>query len=401
MKKNEGFVVVLSLVVATVLALLLSIFWGSIVAERRNVERSYRSLQALNLAEAGVEKAVWELNNDFSSAIAGDDKKITIEGVGECMYTTTISGDEAIIQASGYSPGIAIPGHVTRKVKVTADSHKLSLFDYLLFADSGPIVLNDSYVDSYNSTLGSYEDQAVNKDEASGYTNANSGALVGTNSADPNSIQLDDSSMIFGEVVLSANAELVQPATPASFDYSYDGISVSGNNVFRIDNPGTYWVGSISVSGNGVLEINAPVTIYVAGDVRVNDLDITGNGEIRIATGCTAEFYVEGNMKVAGNGVVNQNEDPSALRIYGTQNTSNIMIQGNAAFCGVVYAPWAHVQIKGAKDEESAVLYGAVVANSIEIGPHGKIHYDEALQNNSDFSPSWASRYEVTSWEEK
>jgi len=405
MKENEGYVIVISLVVAAAALLLLGVFLGSIVTERKNVEKSYHSAQALNLAEAGVEKAIWQLNNSPASAASGE---FEIEGIGSCDYTTTISGDTAIIQASGYSPGINIQGCVTRKVKVTAECEKLNLFNTGVFAVNGPIeFVHGSMVDSYDSTAGSYEDQAINEDDDSKFTYANSGASVGTSSTDPDVIQVDDSSKVFGSVSAGIEVELPQPTPPASFDYDYSGtaqavLSISGSEIYEISTPGTYRYDVISISGNGVLEINAPgkVTIYVAGDVRVNDLDVTGNGEIRVATGTTVEFYVGGNLKVAGNGIVNSNSDPSSLAIYGTEQTENVQIQGNAAYCGLVYAPGASVTIKGATDKDSAVFYGAVVANSIYIGPHGSIHYDETLKERTDFLPSWASIYRAASWEE-
>ena len=54
-KREEGSVLVISLLVSIVILILLGVFSGSIVVERKRQEQSYRSLQALNLAEAGVE----------------------------------------------------------------------------------------------------------------------------------------------------------------------------------------------------------------------------------------------------------------------------------------------------------------------------------------------------------
>lgn len=404
-KKNEGYIVVISLVVATAVLLLLGVFWGSIVAEKKNIQRSYHSMQALNLAEAGVEKAIWELNNNRAGeSWTSSDLTLDISGetIGKFDLTVVTSGSTVTIQASGHTPGITIPGNVTRKVKVIAESSKFNPFTHGLFANEGPIVFNDSFMDSYVSNLSSYTAQATHTDPESGYTYANSNASVGTNSATSTSISVDESSKIFGKTVLDAGINLVSPVVPDQFDYTYAGLSVSGSDVYEINEPGSYWVGFISISGNGRLQINASsVTVYVAGDVKVNDVDITGKGEIRIASGCTASFYVNGDLKVAGNGMVNLNEDPASLAIYGTENTSNISIMGNASFCGLVYAPQAHVRIKGATGSDSAVLYGSVVSNSIEIGPHGKIHYDETLKDRDDFLPAWSSKYNVVQWEEK
>jgi len=89
-KCEEGSVVVISLAISTVILILLGVFLGSIVAERKRQERSYRSLQALNLAEAGVERAIWELNNNPTPPVSGQIPSIT--GVGYSEYTVTISG---------------------------------------------------------------------------------------------------------------------------------------------------------------------------------------------------------------------------------------------------------------------------------------------------------------------
>lgn len=55
---QKGSVVVISLVIATAGLILLSVFFGSMVAERRRIERSFRSNQAFYIAEAGEEYGI-------------------------------------------------------------------------------------------------------------------------------------------------------------------------------------------------------------------------------------------------------------------------------------------------------------------------------------------------------
>jgi len=401
MMKSEGYILVIALWIAIVLFIFLTTLTTRIFIQRRQIDLSYHQERALALAESGVDVALACLNEKnlqgSSTVISG-----SIEEMGN--FSVQISSplsDTITVLSTGYSKK-EDKVMAEREVKVTVQSQELNLFNYSVFAYGGSIILDDSFIDSYDSTSGSYEDQAINKDEVSGYTYARSNASVGTTSTDPDAVLLDANSVIFGDISLGLEAEFPQPVPPINFDYDYSGtaegfLSISGSEVYQLNEPGTYRYDVISISGNGVLEINASVTIYVAGDVRVNDLDITGNGEIRIAPGCTVDFYVGGNLKVAGNGIVNLSSDPSALAIYGTEETTDIQLQGNAAFCGLVYAPQANVTIKGS----TPVLYGAVVANSIDIGPHGRIHYDEAIKDKTDFLPPWASIYRIVRWEEE
>lgn len=401
MKDNsKGYILILSLVIAIALFIYLGAVMTRFVVQRKQIDYSYHKERALALAESGIDVALSCLNEKNLSQpypeVSG-----AIPDMGTFLVTITSSTTSVTITSTGYSTQVN-KIKAERTVEVTAELQEINLFNYSLFTVQGPVQLNDSFVDSYDSRLGSYEDQATNYDPGTGYTYANSNASVGTGLTDPDAISLNGNSMIFGDTNLGVKVELPQPVPPASFDYDYSGtpqgiLSISGNDVYKLNNPGTYRYDAISISGNGVLEINAPVTIYVAGDVRVNDLDITGHGEIRVATGSTVNFYVGGNLKIAGNGIVNLNSDPSALAIYGTQKTENIQFQGNAAFRGLIYAPYADVTVKGS----TPVLYGAVVANSIDIGPNGEIHYDEAIRDKKNFLPSWASIYRIVFWKEK
>jgi len=419
MKKNEGSIVVVSLVIATAALLLLGVFLGSIVVERKNIQRSYHVTQALNLAEAGIEEAIWKLHHQIS----GDSGKVNIPGIGDFEYTSTALEDTVTIEASGYAPGINIAGRVVRRVEVTMERDLYDVFDYALFADKGGIeIIENVYIDSYDSRLGSYEDQATSVDEALGISYASSSATIGTNSISPGTVSLTDNASIFGDAmvgpggdpsvaisitdnakitgskeVISSEVELPEVIPPSQIDYDYSGTSleVKANNVVEFNNPGIYKYDSISVSGNGVIKINADVVFYVESDVQI-EVDVSGNGVIEIATGCSATFYVGGNMKVAGNGIVNCNKDPTTLTIYGTDNCERIQFVGNADFYGVVYARRAEIDVVG-----NGGVYGALLGNKIYISGNGTVHYDEALKDSDESFPSWARHYEVALWQEK
>jgi competence protein ComGC len=73
--KNEekGFVLVVGLIVMMVLLLLTVPFLYQLSFENRLTNKSYKSSAALSLAEAGVERAIWELNYGDISSWTGDD----------------------------------------------------------------------------------------------------------------------------------------------------------------------------------------------------------------------------------------------------------------------------------------------------------------------------------------
>ena len=423
MKKNEGSIVVVSLVIATAALLLLGVFLGSIVVERKNNQRSYHATQALNLAEAGIEEAIWKLHHQIS----GDSGKVNIPGVGDFEYTSTALEDTVTIEASGYAPGINVAGRVVRRVEVTMERDLYDVFDYALFADKGGIdLIENVYVDSYDSRLGSYEDQAthdVDEDEDLHILYALSSATIGTNSISPGTVSLTDNAHIFGDAMvgpggdpsvaisitdnakitgskeaINSEVELPEVIPPSHIDHDYSGTPeahLKVHNVVEFNNPGVYKYDSISVSGNGKIMINADVVFYVESDVQI-EVDVTGNGVIEIATGCSATFYVGGNMKVAGNGILNNNKDPTTLAIYGTDQCEEINFVGNADFYGVVYARRAEIDVVG-----NGRVYGALLGNKIYISGNGTVHYDEALKDSDESFPSWARHYEVALWQEK
>ena len=73
-RKNEeqGFVLIVGMLVMAVLLLLAIPFLYQLSFENKLTNKSYKSSAALSLAEAGVERAIWELNYGDIRTWAGD-----------------------------------------------------------------------------------------------------------------------------------------------------------------------------------------------------------------------------------------------------------------------------------------------------------------------------------------
>ncbi len=61
--KERGAVLIIALLIALMMLLLATPFLTKLSGQYSITVKSYRQLAALNLAEAGVERAIWELNH--------------------------------------------------------------------------------------------------------------------------------------------------------------------------------------------------------------------------------------------------------------------------------------------------------------------------------------------------
>jgi Tfp pilus assembly protein FimT len=72
-QKEQGFVLVVGMVIMGVLLLLAIPFLYQLTFENRLTDKSFKSSAATSLAEAGVDRAIWELNYGDISGWTGDD----------------------------------------------------------------------------------------------------------------------------------------------------------------------------------------------------------------------------------------------------------------------------------------------------------------------------------------
>ena len=111
-KGEQGFVLVVSLIISTFLLLLVVPFMLKVSVERSLGKKSLNALSALSLAEAGIERAIWAMNEQNVSTWSGDNdlRTLTISDIetsgGIKMGDIEISiadlgGENPVIEASG------------------------------------------------------------------------------------------------------------------------------------------------------------------------------------------------------------------------------------------------------------------------------------------------------------
>ncbi|NOR54465.1 MAG: hypothetical protein GQ536_10335 [Candidatus Aminicenantes bacterium] len=110
--KEKGFIMIVAIIIMAFLLLLAVPFLFQVSSERRSTERSYQAISALSLAEAGIERAIWAMNEQNTSTWNGDDDLRTMaisdfqSSGGNVMGNIMISiftpeGESPVIEATG------------------------------------------------------------------------------------------------------------------------------------------------------------------------------------------------------------------------------------------------------------------------------------------------------------
>jgi hypothetical protein len=159
-----------------------------------------------------------------------------------------------------------------------------------------------------------------------------------------------------------------------------------------------YKLSTIDIQGNNILTLAGAsdgsttyIQIYVTGDIRTS-----GNAQISVQPGVKAEIYFEGNVDVAGNGIINMANEPSNLQLFGIQPSPgsadrHVNLGGNGQISASVYAPNHDVTINGGGT--TGHVFGSVVGKTTIMTGVTNLHYDEALS-----SIGLINNYKIVSW---
>ncbi len=390
-------------------------FLTKLSGQYRITEKTYRQLTALNLAEAGVERAIWELNHGDISTWEGDDNLRT-----KTISTFQASGgtdvgdidievidpreDNPIIQATGRVPHIGTTTvEKTIRVQLVTRGGQ-SLFDYGIFGDEGVDFDSNARIDSYDSRDGLYGDENISDYGHTG-TNAihdgciyldSNAKIYGDALSGPGSIPVDaiitrSNARIYGDK-LALSEEKNLPIIPSPSGLSWRGSYFLGNNhQATISESGEYT--SFQLDSNSVVTIQGDITLYVSDDFLMKS-----NTQLKIPEGSSLILYLGGTFEQKSNTKINNlTKDPSMVQIYGTDSFESEMLwKSNSDFYGAVYVPEAYVEYNSNSD-----FYGSMISKFLHMDSNAKIHYDLALGDLSPIYREGSNSYSVKSWQER
>ena len=195
---ERGSVLVVAIIVIVAMLIISIPFLFRLSAQSRTTEKGYRSEAAFHLAEAGVEKTLWRINEPFTDPGNTDTEAIqwTTDGTNQLGTINDLKtpdnkviGDIAIIQGppSGTEPALMtltstgrVPfiadALVNRTVRVNLERYYESVFNLGFFVDDFFYIHNAFSLDSYNSADGAYGATL-----ADGTLNAEGSTIFGTN----------------------------------------------------------------------------------------------------------------------------------------------------------------------------------------------------------------------------
>lgn len=287
---NKGSVLVASYIILTVLLLFGTIFFTRIVNDRKLLDISRERQEAFYLAEAGVDRAVDELNTDFSFAGTASPQAL---GRGEYEVTVTIlSASRRSVDARGYVPSKADTRASRRIEAIVRRQTPPNFYDYAIYS-SHDIDFNGS---SYSVTGDIIYADSVD----------NSANVAGTLTQDASVSPLAQ----FDFAVLRAMA--------VSQGNLYDTARLSDVQKSKDSYPSSFWFSAPTNPSDPTT--GTPNVVYVEGDMVLNgnigtiggfflvvgnvltdpedtsDTSINGNGQV---AGC---IYTTGKFRVNGGG---------------------------------------------------------------------------------------------------
>jgi hypothetical protein len=131
---------------------------------------------------------------------------------------------------------------------------------------------------------------------------------------------------------------------------------------------------SINLGNSEVLTIDKPVTLYITGDVQLGN-----EAAIKIESGGSLNLYVGGTFDGSNSaGFNNATADSLNLGIYCLDTCTKVIFKNSGNFYGTIYAPNAAVTI-----DNSADIYGSVVADSFTLKATGRLFYDVNLRRRT------------------
>lgn len=422
------------LLVAMLLGAVLAISLGSYIAlnsqSQSLAHRSFYLSEAMNMAESGLEEAVWS----FNRAQAGDptawDGWNTTDGLTARRTFTDFSlgaNAHGVVKVyverfdppANVQPKVAavatvtLPGTanvITKMVEVqmrrrsyfaaglvakdnmTFSGNSVSVDSWISDPDNDPTTPAVPYTPAVRRDKGSIGGASITSTLSIGNADIWGTASVGGSTTAAITV---GSNGIVGPFGTSSGTK--NPASVAT-DFSANletltnptGGTPLASLAATVGAAGTQTVwrtpsitNSLTVYGDVTLVLTAPAGLYA--------IDLTGTEGITLAAGATLTIYTAGDVKVAGNGLLNPNSSPVTFQLWGTSTSpapQDIQIAGNGALKGIIYAPNAAIKINGNGD-----VMGAVVGKDVNLTGNAAFHYDESLAGWSKNSPYGVSRW--------
>ena len=426
--RERGAALLAALCFATVLAIAVGSYITVCFRSLEMSSRSNFSSRAIELAELGMEDAVWAMNKaDWSTwSISGTTATKTISGfsfsggaTGSVRMSVTNYNVTTGTRAVSVTATTTLANGSTISRSLSGSGARAPLFLNALAATTGSVKLTaagtSTVIDSYNSSLGSYTSQTPTYAAI---------LCAGSTSTAAATVQLTNG-QVKGYVATlstgpsySTSAKLIGPTTDATtridttristspYQPIYDLASVSGGTLLgnpaldsttTLGSPGAtsatvYTSTGIDMRGTTRLVINGPVKLVINGAFYVGlyggtpSIDVTANG--------TLEVISYGDIAIYGNGINNATQNPARVAIFSSNALTVPDMNTATPYYGVIYMPNGDFKVWS-----NNAIYGAIVARNVTFsGTAPVVHYD--LNLRSTVFSGVDTPYAISDWRE-
>lgn len=358
--------------------------------------RAHDRSNALHLAEAAVDQAAYNLRtatavDDLTAATlaTGDFSIDPPQNLGNLRYRVTTQG------ASGSEQ---------RELEVIFRLTQESIFQFALFGDTALNVSGNAITDSYDSSLGPYDN-----DPASPTYNAGHNGDVGTNASLPGGVAVSGSIFVDGQVAVGYDAP-----DPLSVIVGYDPLFITGGTNPPSDTqdvvaqtsafpmppvsvPPGLACADFTVGGNAVETLSPTGGQNGDGVYCYQNLTLQGGGTLTASGPVTV--YLTGQFTARGDSLMGVPADPKQMMMLMTPTGDATIEQGtltgSTRFYGALYAPHSTINITGTGDAE---VFGSIVGQVVNVTGSAAIHYDESVTDLTQISNTF--NVERIAWRE-
>jgi cytoskeletal protein CcmA (bactofilin family) len=387
-----------------------------------------RKTDELYAADAGVEDAVWKIQQGDAPVCPGNPtwsyNISDVNGKSVAVTITYVDGQTycVVSTATGNSSSTTIESYI--RIVYGGSSGGSSVFDYALTSLDGNVNLSGSSLIESDEVLGG-------DIHANGNIALSGSVTVDGDATATGTITTGGSSHINGTKTVGA-----EPLTTPVIDteaykaetldincgsYTHTSLTITTSQVFpspvhvqqNLSISGTCTVtfngavcvdGNMNISGSTVVTFNGPVkvggtlTTSGSGNVRFagtcyvgGSLGISGSRDVYLGgtfyvcgtiavTGSTSNFigaenvFAEGNINISGSTRLDANEMPLVMSIHGS-----ITVSGSGWTSAILYAPEGGISLSG-----SCKLFGCAVGESITGSGSSKVEYPTDLRERDD-----------------
>lgn len=382
LKNQKGIVLANAIVFMYVLIFLGVAITSLIVFSSRFSQKTYLEQKALYLAEGGIDKSVWALNNIQN--YTGENKS-PLEDGGFDITISELDSNNKIIEVIGHIPNTS-PYKIQRKLRVrvtTVSSTENVSFHYAIQSGAGGFILENNAVIKGNvysngDIIGQNKFQSQVEGDAWAVTKISTLTVKKSGGAGGNAHYASiENAIVEGNQYQDFPPPQDLPSLDASFwkDKAQEGGEIN-QNPYKPANNTT--IGPVKI--NGDLVIDGGNTLIIAGTVWVTG-DITiGNNSILKLSGGYGNFggvlVTDGKVNIGEGSSIGEGADHPLLILCENNSLDSknpAVILGNGSLNNAVLAKNGMVKLNNNADIK------AVAANKILVSQNAVVKYSSGL----------------------